>query len=87
MVIEDINMDTPKTKEFVSILNSLQIGNKKTLFILPENNPTLHITTRNLGRVLTSTLQDINTYDIMNSNVLLFTEGAAKIFSEEPIEA
>jgi large subunit ribosomal protein L4 len=37
--------------------------------------------------VLTSTLQDINTYDIMNSNVLLFTEGAAKIFSEEPIEA
>jgi large subunit ribosomal protein L4 len=87
MVIEDINMDTPKTKEFVSILNSLQIGNKKTLFILPENNPTLHLTTRNLGRVLTSTLQDINTYDIMNSNVLLFTEGAAKIFSEEPIEA
>jgi large subunit ribosomal protein L4 len=87
MVIEDINMDTPKTKEFVSILNSLQIGNKKTLFILPENNPTLHLTTRNLGRVLTSTLQDINTYDIMNSNVLLFTEGAAKIFSEELIEA
>jgi large subunit ribosomal protein L4 len=86
MVIEDINMETPKTKEFVGILNSLSIGNKKTLFILPENNESMHLATRNIGRVLTSALQDINTYDIMNSNVLLFTEGAAKIFSEEAEE-
>jgi large subunit ribosomal protein L4 len=86
MVIEDINMETPKTKEFVGILNSLSIGNKKTLFILPENNESMHLATRNIGRVLTSALQDINTYDIMNSNVLLFTEGATKIFSEEAEE-
>jgi large subunit ribosomal protein L4 len=87
IVLEDLNMETPKTKEFVSVLNSLQINGKKVLFILPENNPTLHLTTRNLGRVLTSSIQDINTYDIMNSNVLLFTESAANIFSEEPTEA
>jgi large subunit ribosomal protein L4 len=87
MVIEDLNMSVPKTKEFVSVLSNMNIAGKKTLFILPENNATMHLATRNLGRVLTSSLQDINTYDIMNSNVLLFTEGAAKIFSEELTEA
>jgi large subunit ribosomal protein L4 len=88
MIVEDLTMTTPKTKEFVSLLSGLNIANKKTLFILPEHNDTMHLTTRNLGRVLTSALQDINTYDIMNSNVLLLTESAAKIFSEpEEVEA
>ncbi len=88
MIVEDLAMTTPKTKEFVSLLASLNIANKKTLFILPEHNDTMHLATRNLGRVLTSALQDINTYDIMNSNVLLLTESAAKIFSEpEEVEA
>jgi large subunit ribosomal protein L4 len=86
MIIEDINMDTPKTSTFVKLLGSLSIGNKKTLFVMPEHNDTLHLTTRNIGRVLTTTLSDINTYDIMNSNVLLFTESAANIFNEEPLD-
>jgi large subunit ribosomal protein L4 len=83
IVLEDLNMEVPKTKEFVSMMNSLNIGNKKALFIIPEHIESLHLATRNLGRVLTTTLSDVNTYDIMNSNVLLFTESAAKIFTEE----
>jgi large subunit ribosomal protein L4 len=86
MIVEDINMTAPKTSEFVSILKGFGADNKKVLFILPEYNETLHLSTRNLGNVLTNCLNDINTYDIMNSNVLLMTEGAAKIFSE-PVEA
>jgi large subunit ribosomal protein L4 len=86
MVIEDLNMDVPKTKEFVSVLNSLKVGNKKTMLIVPEHIENVHLATRNLGRVLTSTLSDVNTYDIMNSNVLLFTESAARIFTDEDVE-
>jgi large subunit ribosomal protein L4 len=83
IILEDLEMEVPKTREFVNIMNSLNIGNKKALFIIPEHIESLHLATRNLGRVLTTTLSDVNTYDIMNSNVLLFTESAAKIFTEE----
>jgi large subunit ribosomal protein L4 len=86
MVIEDLNMDVPKTKDFVGVLNSLKVGNKKTMLIVPEHIENVHLATRNLGRVLTSTLSDVNTYDIMNSNVLLFTESAARIFTDEDVE-
>jgi large subunit ribosomal protein L4 len=87
MIIEDVNMAAPKTSEFVSILKGFNATEKKVLFILPEYNETLHLSTRNLGNVLTNCLNDINTYDIMNSNVLLMTEGAANIFSESTVEA
>jgi large subunit ribosomal protein L4 len=85
-VVEDLNIETPKTKEFVTLLNGMSLSEKKVMFILPEYDQTLHLTTRNLGRVLTSPVQDINTYDIMNSKALIFTESAAKLFSEIPAD-
>jgi large subunit ribosomal protein L4 len=88
-IVEDIAMDTPKTKEFVSILKNFGCDSKKVLFIIDEHNDNLHLSTRNLGNVLTSTLSDINTYDIMNSSRLIITEKAAGIFNskEESVEA
>jgi large subunit ribosomal protein L4 len=87
IVLEDLTMDAPKTSSFISLLKSFDVAEKKSMFITPEYNENVFLSTRNLGNVLTSTLSDINTYDIMNSNVLLLTESAAKIFTEEPTEA
>jgi large subunit ribosomal protein L4 len=82
-VVEDITMDAPKTKTFVDILGSLNVADKKIMFIQPEYNDNVELSLRNVPSVLGMLLSDINTYDIVNSEVLILTESAAKIFSEE----
>ena len=83
VVVEDLNLSTPKTKEFVGVLKALNINNKKTLVIFPENNDNLYLSLRNIPTVTGTMITDINTYDIINANVLVLTESAAKIFSED----
>lgn len=85
IIIEDINLDAPKTKQFQSILKNLNInvGGKKTLVVLPEYNDNVYLSLRNIPTVDGTVLSDVNTYEIMNSNYLVFTESAAKIFTEE----
>jgi large subunit ribosomal protein L4 len=83
VVVEDINMDAPKTKSFVEILGNLKVADKKSMFIIPEYNENVQLSIRNVPSVLGVLLSDINTYDIVNSEVLVLTEGAAKIFGEE----
>ena len=87
VVVEDINLDTPKTKTFVEIMSSLKIDSKKTLVILPEYNDNLQLSVRNIPNALSIQFADINTYDIVNADVLLLTESVAKLFSEEGVEA
>ncbi len=83
MVVEDVTMDAPKSKQFAGILKSLQLSDKKTLFVLPEDNENVYLSLRNIAGVQGSLLSDVNTYDIVNANVLVFTESVAKIFTEE----
>lgn len=83
MIVEDITLDTPKTKTFIDMLGNLKIADKKAMFITPEYNDNLDLSIRNIPYVLGMLLSDINTYDIVNSEVLIMTESAAKIFSEE----
>jgi large subunit ribosomal protein L4 len=89
IVIEDLVLDAPKTKAFAGILSSLNVNvsGRKTLFVLPEYNDNVYLSLRNIPTVDSVMLSDINTYEIMNSNYLVFTESAAKIFTEEPVEA
>jgi large subunit ribosomal protein L4 len=83
VVVEDITMDAPKTKTFIDILGNLKVADKKVMFIQPEYNDNVELSMRNVPYVLGMLLSDINTYDIVNSEVLVMTESAAKIFSEE----
>ena len=83
LVLEDIKLDAPKTSTIVSIMSQLKLENKKTLVILPEYNDNVYLSTRNIPNIASTLLADINTYDIMNADVLVITEGAAKIFNEE----
>ena len=85
IVIEDVIMDTPKTKQFAAMMNSLKVGDKKTLFIIPDYNDNLYLSTRNIPNAATSLLSDINTYDIVNADMLVLTEGAINIFSEDDV--
>ena len=82
VVLEDVQMDAPKTKTFTGIMNSLGLGNKKALFVIPEYNDNLYMSMRNVPSVNGTLLSDMNTYDILNANVLVMTESAAKLFSE-----
>ncbi|MBL7720806.1 MAG: 50S ribosomal protein L4 [Chitinophagaceae bacterium] len=83
VVVEDINMDTPKTKTFVDILGNLKVADKKVMFVQPEYNDNVELSLRNVPSVLGVLLSDINTYDIVNSEVLVLTESAAKIFADD----
>lgn len=83
VVLEDVKMDKPQTKQFAGILANLNLSNKKIMFVQPEHNAEVELSIRNIPAVLGMMLSDINTYDIMNSDVLVLSESAAKIFSEE----
>jgi len=87
MIVEDVNMDTPKTTQFIDVLKGLGIDGKKVLFVTPEYNENLYLSLRNIPYVGAALLADINTYDIVNVSVLVLSESAAKVFSEEAVEA
>ncbi|MFT4022841.1 MAG: 50S ribosomal protein L4 [Flavihumibacter sp.] len=86
VVVEDINLSTPKTKTFTSALKALNIEGKKTLFVLPEGNDNLYLSLRNIPTVNGTLLSDVNTYDIVNAQVLVLSESAAKVFTEAELE-
>ncbi|HWB90823.1 MAG TPA: 50S ribosomal protein L4 [Puia sp.] len=83
VVVEDIKLDSPKTKSLVDALKKLNAGDKKVLFVLPEENDNLYLSLRNLPAVEGTLLADINTYDIVNAEILVLSETAAKVFGSE----
>ena len=83
IVVEEITMATPKTKQLVDVMGNLKVSDKKALIVLPEYNDNLYLSTRNVPNVASTLLADINTYDIMNADVLVITENTAKIFAED----
>lgn len=85
IVVEDITLDAPKTKDVVAVINALNLSNKKTILVLPEYNDNVYLSTRNVPNVATTLLADINTYDIVNADVLVLTENTAKIFADEEL--
>ena len=77
MVVEDIKMDAPKTKELIQVNKNLQIDNKKILYVSAEQNINLYLSSRNLQRVNVTTISELNTYNIMNASVLVLDESSA----------
>jgi len=83
VIVEDVKLDTPKTKEIVSVFKALKLENKKALFVIPEYDESVLLSVQNIPSILGTLLSDINTYDIVNAEVLVLSESAAKIFAEE----
>jgi large subunit ribosomal protein L4 len=87
LVVEDFNFETPKTKQIANVLSSLSVNNKKTIIVLSEYNDNVYLSTRNIPNVTSTLLADVNTYEIMNADVLVFTEQAVNIFADNETEA
>lgn len=82
IVVEDFDFEAPKTKQGVALLNNLKVKGKKTLFVLPEVKKNVNLSVRNIQRVEVMTASALNTYKVMNANVLVMTEGAVKMVDE-----
>lgn len=82
IVVEDFDFEAPKTKQGVALLNNLKVEGKKTLFVLSEVKKNVNLSVRNIQRVEVMTASALNTYKVMNANVLVMTEGAVKMVDE-----
>jgi large subunit ribosomal protein L4 len=76
VVMEDLNFEAPKTKEFTSVLKSLGLENKKSLFVLGESNNNLYLSSRNLKGAEVVTNSELSTYKILNANKLVLLESS-----------
>ena len=85
VVLEDLKMDAPKTKDFTAILDALRGDNWKTMVVIPEYDTNVYLSSRNLENNKTVVLSDMNTYDLTHTQVVIFTESAAKMFSEAEV--
>ena len=82
IVVEDFDFEAPKTKEGDAVLNNLKITGKKTLIVLSEVKKNVNLSVRNIQRVEVMTASALNTYKVMNANVLVMTESALKLVDE-----
>ena len=74
IVVEDFEMAAPKTKEYVNIVKNLQLGERKSLLLLPNVNKNVYLSARNLQRSEVMTASAINAYKVLNADVLVITE-------------
>lgn len=76
VIVDAINLDTPKTKEFVTMTNNLKIADKKLLFILNESNKNVYLSARNLPKTKVSIVSELSTYGILDCSTLVLTEAS-----------
>ena len=81
IVVEDFTFEAPSTKSFVEMLNKLNVSEKKQLFILPSSNKCVYLSARNVKGTKVAIASDINTYGIMNAEVLVVTESSLEVIS------
>ena len=82
MVLEDLNFDAAKTKDFKSLLSALKLENEKVLLILGEQNDNVYLSSRNLGRVKVVTADSVNTYDVLNAKKVVMAESSIEVIEK-----
>jgi large subunit ribosomal protein L4 len=75
-ILEDFTFESAKTKQYVAFLNALSLGDKKTLLILSEANKNVVLSGRNIQNAKITTADQINTYDLMNADSVIFVESS-----------
>lgn len=81
-VLESFEFDAPKTKQLAAIFQSLELGGKKVLLVLGEQGENIYLSGRNLPKASVMNASDLNTYDILNAETLVFTEDAVNLINE-----
>ena len=82
MVVDNMNLETPKTKDFTELLNNLKLDDKKVLIVTSELEDNLILASRNLSQVLVLSNEEINTLDIVNADYMVVTEDAVNKIEE-----
>ena len=73
--VEPFTMEAPKTKELINIFKQLKVNDRKILFVLPDNSNNIYLSSRNLQNVKVVSVNEINTYDLVNATSLVLVEG------------
>ena len=78
LVVEDFNLEAPKTKDFVNIAKNLKVDGKKLLLLLPDVNKNVYLSARNLQEAEVMVASHLNSYKVLNADVLVITENSLK---------
>ncbi len=76
VIVEDLSFDAPKTKNYIAWLNGLSLSDKKTLLVLPTEDKNVFLSSRNLPKAKVVTVNDVNTYQVLNADQLVLCEGS-----------
>ena len=82
VVVEDFSFEAPKTKQFIELVNNLKVNGKKSLFVLQGADKNVYLSARNLERVNVMAANAINTYKVLNADVMVMTESSLKVVDE-----
>jgi len=82
VVVEDFNLDAPKTKDFVNIAKNLKVDGKKVLLVLPKVEKNVYLSARNLQKAEVMTAAQVNSYKVLNADVVVVTENSLKVIDE-----
>ena len=83
LILEDFSLETPKTREMLAISNNLKITDKKSLFVLPDENKNIYLSSRNLEGVSIVIASELSTYQVMNANKVIFFESSVGKIEEQ----
>lgn len=78
-VLEDLKIDTPKTKDFAGIMNNLSLSVAKTLFVINESSPNVYLSTRNIPNAKVVTVDELTTYDLIHTDHIVLFESAVEL--------
>ena len=81
VVVEDFTFETPKTKDFINVTKNLKVEGKKVLLVLPETNKNVYLSARNLQRAEVIEASTLNTYKVLNADVLVMTENSLNVIN------
>lgn len=81
IVVEDFNIDTPKTKDFLTIVKNLKVDGQKILLVLKDQNKNVYLSARNIPGARIMTASDVNTYALLNNKAIILTEGCLEVIN------
>jgi large subunit ribosomal protein L4 len=76
LILEDLKMDLPKTKEYMAVMNNLKVSEMKTLVVIAENDKNVYLSSRNVQNTKVIEASQVNTYDVLNCKKLIISESA-----------
>jgi large subunit ribosomal protein L4 len=82
IVVEDFTLESPRTKDYINILNSMNVGNEKALLVLADIDKNLFLSSRNVPKASVARAQDLNCYQILNSGKILLSVSAIEKIKE-----